>query len=153
MKLNFLARGVSLQRLNDSLQHTLDGHIGLHFVSIGGNFLQAQMPVNEHTRQPYGLLHGGASMVMIESLGSVASYLLVAAAGARSVGIEINANHVRGMTSGVVTGTVTALHVGRSTHVWDVRLRNPAQQLICVGRLTTAIVPADAVGVREPSSS
>lgn len=149
MNINFLARGVSLQRLNDSLQQTLDGHIGLQFVSAGGSFLQAQMPVNERTRQPYGLLHGGASAVMIESLGSVASYLLVAAAGQRAVGIAINANHVRGMTSGLVTGTVTALHVGRSTHVWDVRLHNSAQQLICVGRLTTAIVPTDAVGVSK----
>jgi len=152
MKINFLAHGVSLQRLNRSLQQTLDHHIGLHFVSIGCNYLQAQMPVDERTRQPYGLLHGGASAVMIESLGSVASYLLVAAAGKRAVGIEINANHVRGMTSGHVTGTVTALHVGLSTHVWDVRLHNPYGQMICVGRLTTAIVESNAVGDSEQQS-
>jgi len=146
MNINFLAQGISLQRLNRSLAGTLDGHIGLHFVAIGRHFLQAQMTVSERTRQPYGLLHGGASAVMIETLGSVASHLLAAPAGKRAVGIEINANHVRGMRSGLVTGTVTALHVGRSTHVWDVRLHNPAQELVCVGRLTTAVMPAAAVG-------
>jgi len=145
MKHNFLARGTSLQQLNQGLRETLDAHIGLQFVAIGCDFLQAQMPVDERTKQPYGLLHGGASAVMIESLGSVASYLLVAASGKRAVGIEINANHVRGMTAGYVTGTVTALHVGRSTHVWDVRLRNADQQLVCVGRLTTAVVPTSAI--------
>lgn len=146
MMINFLKNGVSLRALNQQLSNTLDARIGLQFVSVGTNFLQAAMQVDQRTHQPYGLLHGGASAVMIESLGSVASYLLVAASDLRAVGIEINANHVRGMTTGTVTGTVKALHTGRTTHVWDVRLHNPAQQLVCVGRLTTAIVPAAAVG-------
>ncbi len=146
MNIDFLAHGINLQRLNRSLEGTLDGCIGLQFVSIGRHFLQAQMAVTERTRQPHGRLHGGASAVMIETLGSVASHLLVAAAGKSAVGMAINASHVRSMTSGLVTGTVTALHVGRSTHVWDVRLHNPAYQLVCVGRLTTTIIAAAAVG-------
>ncbi len=137
---NLALTGATLSNLNRSSEKTLNALIGLQFTAIGTNFLQAELPVDERTHQPYGLLHGGASAAMIETLGSVASYLLVASTGQRAVGIEINANHVRGITEGKVIGTVTALHVGRSTHVWDVRIHNSKHQLISVGRLTTAIV-------------
>ena len=137
---NFTLTGATLDALNRSSGKTLNALIGLQFTAIGPDFLQAELPVDERTHQPYGLLHGGASAALIETLGSVASYILVARTGQHAVGIEINANHVRGITEGKVIGTVRALHIGRTTHVWEVRIHNNKQQLISAGRLTAAIV-------------
>lgn len=137
---NFTHTKVSLYQLNRSSHNTLNAAMGLQFTSMGADFIQCELPVDERTHQPQGLLHGGASAALIETLGSVASYILIAAEGKRAVGIEINANHVRGVTSGFVTGTVRALHVGRSTHVWEVRIHNSDQKLVCAGRLTVAII-------------
>ena len=114
-------------------------HLGIEFTEIGADFLRARMPVDQRTLQPYGLLHGGASVTLAETLGSSASALCVDG-GKAVVGIEINANHVRGATSGWVIGTARALHIGRSTHVWDIRIENEEGKLICVSRLTVAII-------------
>jgi len=138
---NFTASNISLDQLNHSSHNTINELMGVRFTSMGADFIQAVLPVDARTHQPQGLLHGGASAALIETLGSVASYILIASDNKRAVGIEVNANHVRGITSGFVTGTVRALHVGRSTHVWEVRIHNPEQKLICAGRLTVAIVP------------
>lgn len=143
---NFTLTGATLAALNRSSRKTLNALMGLEFTSIGPDFIQAELPVDVRTHQPYGLLHGGASAALIETLGSVASYILVSHEGKRAVGIEINANHVRGITEGKVTGTVRALHVGRTTHVWEVRIHNPDGQLISAGRLTVAIVPGQSSG-------
>lgn len=115
-------------------------HLGIEWVDIGPDYLMARMPVDHRTRQPYGLLHGGASCVLAETLGSVASALVVDASKHRCVGLEINANHVRAVRNGWVTGTCTPLHLGSTTHVWDIRIYDEREKLVCISRLTVAIL-------------
>jgi 1,4-dihydroxy-2-naphthoyl-CoA hydrolase len=119
---------------------TMGQHIGISFSDVGPNFLKATMPVDHRTKQPYGLLHGGASCVLAETLGSVASALVIDPNRFICVGLEINANHVRSARSGVVTGTCTPIHIGASTHVWDIKIHDERDKLICVSRLTVAIL-------------
>ncbi len=133
---------VSLDELNRLSRGTLIDHLGIVFTAAGEDWLQATMPVDERTRQPYGLLHGGASVVLAETLGSSAGNLCVDAASQVCVGLEINANHLRAARSGVVTGTARALHVGRTTQVWEIRIDNEAGKPVCISRLTLAVVPA-----------
>ena len=128
-----------LAALNALNKNTMIAHLGIEFIEIGPDFLRARMPVDHRTLQPYGLLHGGASVTLAETLGSSASALCVDGDKA-VVGIEINANHVRGAKSGWVIGTARALHIGRSTHVWDIRIENEEGKLVCVSRLTVAII-------------
>jgi len=111
----------------------------MRFVEIGSNFIRAEMPVDNRTRQPYGLLHGGASAALAETVGSVASGLLIGENQA-CVGLEINCNHIRGKREGVVTATAEPLHIGATTHVWDIRIRDEEQRLICVSRLTIVVL-------------
>ncbi|WP_313233171.1 hotdog fold thioesterase [Stenotrophomonas acidaminiphila] len=132
---------VSLDELNRLSRGTLIEHLGIVFTAAGDDWLQATMPVDERTRQPYGLLHGGASVVLAETLGSSAGNLCVDTASQVCVGLEINANHLRAARSGVVTGTARALHVGRTTQVWEIRIDNEAGKPVCVSRLTLAVVP------------
>ena len=115
-------------------------HIGIRISELGANFLKATMPVDERTKQPYGLLHGGASATLAETLGSVASALVIDPATQICVGLEINANHVRSAKEGLVTGICTPIHLGASTHVWDIRITDEKEKLICVSRLTVAIL-------------
>lgn len=126
-----------IQRMN---AHTMAEHLGIVYTEIGDNSLTATMPVDDRTRQPAGLLHGGASCVLAETLGSVASYLVIDPAHLQPVGLEINANHVRGVRSGVVTGTATAVHLGKTTHVWDIRIHDERGSLVCISRLTVALI-------------
>ena len=133
---------VSIEELNRLSQGTLIEHLGIVFTAAGEDWLQATMPVDERTRQPYGLLHGGASVVLAETLGSSAGNLCVDTASQVCVGLEINANHLRAVRTGVVTGTARALHVGRTTQVWEIRIENEAGKPVCVSRLTLAVVPA-----------
>lgn len=132
---------VSLEALNRLSQGTLIEHLGIVFTAVGEDWLQATMPVDARTRQPYGLLHGGASVVLAETLGSSAGNLCVDTAQQMCVGLEINANHLRAARSGQVTGTARALHVGRTTQVWEIRIENDAGKPVCVSRLTLAVVP------------
>ncbi|MCL4693172.1 MAG: hotdog fold thioesterase, partial [Candidatus Hydrogenedentes bacterium] len=104
-------------------------------------YLEATMPVDTRTVQPMGLLHGGASVVLAETLGSVASVLCIDTDTHYCVGLEVNANHIRAVRDGVVTGRVTPIHVGRSTHVWDIRIRDDRDRPVCVCRLTMAVLP------------
>ncbi|HRI22411.1 MAG TPA: hotdog fold thioesterase [Panacibacter sp.] len=120
--------------------NTLGGHLDMKFTEIGDNFIKASMPVDHRTHQPYGLLHGGASAALAETLGSIASALVIDQEKFICVGLEINANHVRGVKSGFVIGTCTPLHLGASTHVWDIRIHDEREKLICVSRLTVAIL-------------
>ncbi len=129
-----------IEELNYLRSNTLGVHLGMQFTEIGDNFLKASMPVDDRTRQPYGLLHGGASAALAETLGSIASALVIDQDKFMCVGLEINANHVRGVKSGLVTGTCTPLHLGSSTHVWDIRINDEKGKLICVSRLTVAIL-------------
>ena len=119
--------------------------LGIRFTDIGDDYLRGTMPVESRTHQPYGRLHGGASVTLAETLGSAAAMLCVDADKEVAVGIDINANHVRGVTKGIVTGTARPIHVGRATHVWEIRIEDEHQRLICIARLTVAIVPRQAI--------
>lgn len=130
----------SLDQLNAMSANTAIAALGIVFTEIGSDFLRATMPVDSRTHQPYGLLHGGASALLAETLGSSAGGLS-APEGHGVVGIEINANHLRGVRAGIVTGTARPLHVGRSTQVWEIRVEDAAGKLVCISRLTLAVVP------------
>ncbi|HMO32365.1 MAG TPA: hotdog fold thioesterase [Lacibacter sp.] len=119
---------------------TMSEHLGMQFTEIDADYLRASLPVDHRTRQPYGLLHGGASCVLAETLGSVASALVVDPEKFMCVGLEINANHLRSAREGSITGTCTPIHIGASTHVWDIRIHDQRNKLICVSRLTVAIL-------------
>lgn len=125
--------------LNADCRDTLIAQLGIVFTEAGPDWLRATMPVDARTRQPYGLLHGGASVVLAETLGSTAGNLCVEP-GRICVGLEINANHLRSARSGVVTGTARPLHVGRTTQVWDIHIEDAAGKPVCVSRLTLAVV-------------
>lgn len=127
------------EALNAMSRDTAMQPLGIVFTEVGPDYLRATMPVDARTHQPYGLLHGGASVLLAETLGSTAGMLSVDE-GEGCVGIEINANHLRGVRSGHVTGTARALHVGRSTQVWEIRIEDEADRLVCISRLTLAVV-------------
>jgi 1,4-dihydroxy-2-naphthoyl-CoA hydrolase len=131
---------VTLAGLNNFSTNTLIGHLGIEFVEVGPNFLRARMPVEPRTHQPFGLLHGGASVALAETLGSSASASLLDLGQQAPVGIEINANHLRSVSSGYVYGTVTPLHIGQRTHVWEIRIVDEAERPVCVSRLTVMVV-------------
>jgi len=130
----------TLEELNGTAVGTMTGHLGILFTEIGGDFVRATMPVDGRTRQPYGLLHGGASVVLAETLGSTGAVMCVDRAGFLCVGQEINANHVRSARSGLVTGTARPVHLGGRSHVWAIEIVDEGQNLVCVSRLTIAIV-------------
>ena len=121
-------------------KNTLGEHLGMQFTEIGDNYLKATMPVDKRTHQPYGLLHGGASVALAETIGSVGSALIINPDKMICVGLEINANHVRGVKDGFVTAIATPLHLGGSTHVWDIKIYDTKERLICVSRLTVALL-------------
>lgn len=130
---------VTVDVLNALGKDTTVSHLGIEFTEVGDDYLVARVPVNEHTRQPMGLLHGGVSVVLAETLGScAASYCCEPDHSA--VGLDINANHLRGVRSGWVTGTVRPVHIGRTTHVWQIDVRNDAGQMVCASRITMAIL-------------
>jgi 1,4-dihydroxy-2-naphthoyl-CoA hydrolase len=137
-----------LDRLNDASTNTLMAVLGIRFTAVGDDWLRGTMPVDARTHQPFGLLHGGASVALAETLGSSAALLTLDPAQELAVGLEINANHVRGVRSGTVTGTARMLHLGRSTQLWEIRIENEEGALVCISRLTMAVVPARVVGPR-----
>lgn len=132
---------ISMEAFKDLGKGTMSEHLGMEWVEIGPDYLKARMPVDHRTKQPYGLLHGGASCVLAETVGSVASALVADTSKFNCVGIEINANHVRMAREGYVTGTATALHLGATMHVWDIRITDEKGKLVCVSRLTVALIP------------
>lgn len=132
---------VDLAALNAHASNTLVSNLGIVVTAAGDDWLRGTMPVDARTVQPYGILHGGASVALAETLGSMAGNLCVDTTKEMVVGLEINANHVRAMRGGVVTGTARALHVGRSTQLWEIRIENDEGKLVCVSRLTLAVVP------------
>lgn len=136
---NIWKKDVLISDLNEFCKNTASDAMGMEFTELGDDFLCAVMPVDHRTTQPYGILHGGASVVMAETLGSVASYLTLEE-GFQSVGLEIKANHLKSTNNGVVKGTVTPVHLGRSTQVWDITLEDEQQQKVCVSRLTMAVL-------------
>ncbi|MDG1915013.1 MAG: hotdog fold thioesterase [Crocinitomix sp.] len=129
-----------LELINKYSKNTLLGQLGIRVTKLGEDFIEGTMPVDKRTHQPVGLLHGGASTALIESLGSIGSTLLVDMATHNVVGLEINANHVRGVKTGTVTGRAKIVHAGRKTHLWQVDITNEAGKLVCTGRLTVIVV-------------
>ena len=132
-----------VEALNLLSQDTMVSHLGIVFTEIGDDYLRATMPVDSRTVQPMRMLHGGASAALAETLGSVGATLCVDTARYACVGLEINANHIRAVRSGLVTGTARPLHMGRRTHVWQIEIHDEEARLVCVARLTLAVVEHD----------
>ena len=130
---------VTVELLTAISANSASSHLGIEFVEIGDDFITARVPVDERTRQPYGLLHGGVSVVLAETLGSLGAGMS-SPEGTRAVGLDINANHLRSATSGWVTGTARPIHRGRTTHVWQIELHNEAGEMTCISRITMAIL-------------
>lgn len=131
-----------LESLNNRSKNNIGTLLGIQFTEIGNNYIKATMPVDDRTRQPAGILHGGASVVLAETLGRVASNLVLNPDKNMGVGLEVNANHLRMVKSGLVTGICTPIHIGGKTHIWDIKLYNDEGKITCVSRLTVAVVPA-----------
>lgn len=134
---------IDLERLN-APSPTINSLLDIRIEAAGDDWLSASMPVDELTHQPYGILHGGASVVLAETVGSIASYQCIDTSRYYCVGLDINANHLRAVRSGRVTAVAKAVHLGRTTHVWDIRLHDDAGNQTCISRLTMAIVPLKA---------
>lgn len=130
-----------LDALNAKQKNTIGEVLDIRFEAVDDQSLTASMAVDERTHQPYGLLHGGASVVLAETVGSTASYLVIDTERFFCVGIEVNANHLRGVRSGRVTAVAHPVHIGRTTHVWDIRLTTEDGKGCCISRLTVAVVP------------
>ncbi len=133
-------KNLSLPDIKPLGPNTMGEHLGMEWVAVGNDFLKMRMPVDERTKQPYGLLHGGASCALAETVGSLASHFIIDPEKFICVGLEINANHVRSARGGYVTATCTPLHIGASTHVWDIKITDDKEKLICISRLTVAIL-------------
>jgi 1,4-dihydroxy-2-naphthoyl-CoA hydrolase len=130
----------SVEQLNEGRGNDMVRHVGIEFTGIGPDWVSGRMPVDHRTQQPFGLLHGGASVVLAETLGSMAANLCVDLNTHYCVGLEINANHIRSAREGWVEGTARILHLGRSTQVWEIRIVDEQRRLVCVSRLTMAVV-------------
>jgi 1,4-dihydroxy-2-naphthoyl-CoA hydrolase len=129
----------NLEKLNRFASNTLNEWIGIQFIEVGENYLKASMPVDSRTRQAYGLLHGGASATLAETVGSVASVMVVDPEKYYCVGVEINANHLRSVKEGLVIATAIPLHLGLSSHVWEIKIKDMQDNLVCASRLTVFV--------------
>ena len=138
--MSFWKQTTDLERINAWNRGCMVEHLGMVITEIGDDWLRGTMPVDARTKQPFGLLHGGASVALAESLGSLAGNLCIDTSE-MAVGLDINANHIRAATGGLVTGTARALHVGRTTQVWEIRIEDEHARLVCISRLTLAVVP------------
>ncbi|WP_026968998.1 hotdog fold thioesterase [Algoriphagus terrigena] len=130
----------SLDQLNTISKKTMVDHLGIEFTAVGEDYLEATMPVDHRTKQPMGLLHGGANVALAETMGSLAASLTIDLSKQACVGLEINANHVRGVKDGKVKGIVKPVHVGKSTQIWEIKIYNESEQLCCISRITMAIL-------------
>jgi 1,4-dihydroxy-2-naphthoyl-CoA hydrolase len=132
---------VDMQAIARTGEGNLLGALGIRISDMGEDYIRGHMPVDARTRQPFGVLHGGASVSLAESLGSFGAWMCVPPGGGHVVGIEINANHLRAVREGEVIGTGRPLHIGRTTQVWEIRITDPEDRLVCISRLTLAVVP------------
>lgn len=132
-------REYSVEELTALASRNLVSHIGIEFVEIGNDYLKARMPVDHRTKQPFGILHGGASVVLAETVGSCAANMVVDYPTQRFVGQDINANHIRAVSAGHVTAVARPLHLGRASQVWDIKIHDDQEKLVCVSRLTMAL--------------
>lgn len=131
---------VPIEELNKINKNTIMEVLGIEYLELGGDYITAKMPVDKRTHQPVGSLHGGASVVLIESIGSLGSYLIAQQHGKGALGLEVNANHVRAVRSGFVFCKAKIVHCGRKTHVWTAEVRDENDKLVCSGRLTTMVM-------------
>ncbi|MDE1886912.1 MAG: hotdog fold thioesterase [Gammaproteobacteria bacterium] len=136
---------VSVDDLNQYQQQTLVTHLGIRYTEVGEDYLKATMPVDARTKQPAGILHGGASAALAETLGSTGANLVVDRTKTLCVGLELNCNHVRAMRQGQVTGTARPLHVGRTTQVWEIKITDDQDRLVCVSRITMAVLDRSTI--------
>jgi len=139
---------VSLERINGWSANTMMETLGIRLTEVGEDWLRGTMSVDHRTHQPYGLLHGGASVVLAETLGSTAAMLTLDPAQEVAVGLDINANHIRGVREGTVVGTARKVHLGRTTQVWEIRIETEAGELVCISRITMAVIPSRVVSPR-----
>ncbi len=134
-------KSFGLDFLNSLGKNNLEEQLGIEYVELGEDFIVARMPVDHRTKQPFGILHGGASVVLAESLGSVASFLcLENPEKQKAVGLEINANHLRPVSEGWVFGKVTKIHLGKKTHIWEIKISTSKNKLVCISRITMMII-------------
>jgi 1,4-dihydroxy-2-naphthoyl-CoA hydrolase len=133
-------KDVTLEQLNALSKNTMAAQIGIQFTRIGSDFLEARMPVDHRTHQPFGLLHGGASVALAETMGSVAATCCVDPEKQFCVGLEINANHIKGVREGFVTGITKPIHIGKKTQVWEIRITTEGNELVCISRITMAVL-------------
>lgn len=133
----------TVENLNALRPNTLMEHLDIVFTEVGDDFIKATMPVDHRHHQPYGLLHGGASVALAETLGSVGAHVSLESENAYCVGLEINANHIRSVRSGTVTGTARPVHRGRTTQVWEIIIKDEQDRLVCVSRITMAVLKKD----------
>jgi 1,4-dihydroxy-2-naphthoyl-CoA hydrolase len=133
---------LDLARINGWSRGTMMETLDIRFTDFGDDWLRGTMPVDHRTQQPFGLLHGGASVVLAETLGSSAALLTLDVEKEIAVGLDINANHIRGVRGGIVTGTARAVHLGRTTQVWEIRIEEEHGKLVCLSRLTMAVIPS-----------
>lgn len=138
--MGIFSKNITLDALNALAKDTLAERIGIVFTAIGPDYLTAKMPVDARTHQPFGLLHGGASVALAETLGSMAAACCIDMSTKYCVGLEINANHIRAIRDGFVTGTARPVHIGKSTQVWEIRITNEADDLVCISRITMAVL-------------
>lgn len=131
---------ITIDKLNELSKGTMAEVLDVSFVEVGDDYLKASMPVTEKVKQPYGLLHGGASAALAETVGSVAASMCIDNQSQVCVGLEINCNHIRGKKSGVVTATAQPYHIGATTHVWEIKIHDERGKLVCISRLTMAIL-------------
>jgi 1,4-dihydroxy-2-naphthoyl-CoA hydrolase len=131
---------LTLERLQQWIPHSLIENLGIRFIEVGDNYLKASMPVDERTIQPHGCLHGGASCVLAETIGSTGAHFCVDPSLKLCVGLEINVNHVKSMRAGLVIATARPLHIGKSTQIWDIQIQDKDQKLVAVSRLTMAVL-------------
>lgn len=137
---NGINPAITLDEVNAMGRNTLVEHLGIVITGLGNDCIEAKMPVDHRTHQPFGLLHGGASVALAETLGSVASHCTLRDQNKYCVGIEINANHLRSVTSGYVFGVARPIHLGQRTQVWEIRITNDKKDLVCISRITMAII-------------
>jgi 1,4-dihydroxy-2-naphthoyl-CoA hydrolase len=131
---------LTLASLNKMSANTMLEHLGIQFTHFGDGTIEARMPVDHRTHQPFGILHGGASVALAETLGSVAAMCCLDAATQYCVGLDINANHIKSIKEGFVIGRVSPIHVGKNTHVWEIKITTEKEELVCISRITMAIL-------------
>jgi 1,4-dihydroxy-2-naphthoyl-CoA hydrolase len=134
------ARDFTIEQINRQTQGCMVSHVGIEVTEIGDDFLRGRMPVDQRTKQPFGILHGGASVVLAETLASIGCQFTIDWERYRAVGLEINANHIRGVGGGFVTGSSRAVHLGRRTQVWETHIRDERDKLVCMSRITMAVI-------------